>query len=72
MSFLDMGMMVTINQVIAEGDKVVIEAKGKARAKNGKDYNNDYCIIYTVRDGKICDIRENLDSELVTEVFGHG
>ena len=61
-----------ILSVIAEGDKVVIEAKGEARAKNGKDYNNDYCIIVTLRDGKITEMREHLDSELVTEVFGRG
>ena len=63
---------VHIKQLIAEGDKVVLEAKGESRAKNGKDYNNDYCIIVTVRDGKITEMRENLDSELVTEVFGKG
>lgn len=59
-----------ILQVIAEGDKVVFKGKGKARAKNGKDYNNDYCIVVTVRDGKIAEMREHLDSELVTFVFG--
>jgi hypothetical protein len=63
---------VHMRQVIAEGDTVVIEAKGEARGKNGKDYNNDYCIVVTVRDGKIAEMREHLDSELVTDVFGRG
>ena len=71
-SLLEGPIVVNIKEMIAEGDKVVVEAKGKARALNGKDYNNDYCIIVTVQNGKITDMRENLDSELVTEVFGKG
>jgi len=59
-----------IKQLIAEGDKVVAEMLGRARSKSGKDYNNTYCIILTVRNGLIHDIREYLDTELVTEVFG--
>jgi uncharacterized protein len=63
---------VHVKHVIAEGDKVVIVAKGEAKALNGKDYNNDYCIVVTVQDGKITEMQENLDSELVTDVFGKG
>lgn len=69
-SMLEGPIKLQVLQVIAEGDKVVLEAKGESRALNGKDYNNDYCIIVTVRDGKISEMREYLDSELVTHVFG--
>lgn len=61
-----------IKQLIAEGDKVVSEMQGSARSKDGKDYNNTYCIILTVRDGKVREMREYLDTELVTQVFGRG
>jgi ketosteroid isomerase-like protein len=54
----------------AEDDRVVIEAKGRARSKSGADYNNDYCIVITVAHNKIRHVREYLDSELVTSVFG--
>ena len=67
---LEAPIQVHVRQVIAEGDKVVIEAKGEARGKNGRDYNNDYCIVVTVRDGKIAEMREHLDTELITHVFG--
>jgi len=63
---------VDIKQLIAEGDKVVAEAQGTSRSKDGKDYNNTYCIILTVRDNKIREMREYLDTELVTQVFGRG
>lgn len=59
-----------IRQLIAEGDKVVAEMQGTSRGKNGKDYNNTYNIILTVRDGLVHEMREYLDTELVTEVFG--
>ena len=61
-----------LKQLIAEGDKVVAEMQGRSRRKDGKDYNNTYCIILTVHDGKIREMREYLDTELVTQVFGRG
>jgi uncharacterized protein len=61
-----------IKQLIAEGDKVVSEMQGTSKSIGGKDYNNTYCIILTVKDGKIKEMREYLDTELVTEVFGRG
>jgi ketosteroid isomerase-like protein len=33
-------------------------------------YNNKYCLVIAVTDGKIAQVREYLDSELVTAVFG--
>ena len=59
-----------IKQLIAEGDKVVAEMQGTSKSTAGKDYNNTYCIILTVKDGKIREMREYLDTELVTAVFG--
>lgn len=66
----DSGIRVEILSMTAEGDRVVAEMKGKARSKAGKDYNNDYCLVITVADGRIKAVREYLDSELVTDVFG--
>ena len=67
---LDGGIHVRIDTLTAEDDRVVIEAKGSAKAKSGQRYDNDYCIVVTVADGKIRHVREYLDSELVTSVFG--
>jgi len=61
-----------IKLLIGEGDKIVAEMQGRSQNKDGKDYNNTYCIILTVRDGKIREMREYLDTELVTQVFGRG
>lgn len=69
---LEDGIKVTILSMTAEDDRVVIEVKGSARSKDGKDYNNDYCIVVNCADGRIKAVREYLDTELVTSVFGRG
>lgn len=69
---LEDGIKVRVNAMVAEGDHVVVEGKGQARSKSGLDYNNDYCLVFELRDGKIQRVRQYLDSELVTRVFGRG
>lgn len=64
------GIKVHIDSLTAEGDRVVMEARGEAQTKTGEHYNNYYCIVITVHEGKIAHVREYLDSELVTKIFG--
>ena len=64
------GIKVHADTLTAEGDRVVMEARGEASTKDGRPYNNNYCIVITVRDGKVAAVREYLDAELVTSVFG--
>ena len=60
-----------IDNIIAEGDYVVVQQRGTGRrTKSGKDYNNTYCIVYKITDGKIKEITEYCDTELVTSAFG--
>ncbi|MBV8771743.1 MAG: nuclear transport factor 2 family protein [Deltaproteobacteria bacterium] len=60
-----------IDNIIAEGDYVVVQQHGtERRTKGGKDYNNTYCIVYRLTDGKIKEITEYCDTELVTSAFG--
>ena len=61
----------TTDNVIAEGDYVVVQSHGSGRkTKLGKPYNNTYCIVYKVGDGKIREITEYCDTELITAAFG--
>jgi hypothetical protein len=55
----------TIENLLAEGDYVAEQARGKARTKDGKDYNNTYCRVWRITDGKIRAMQEYLDTELV-------
>ena len=55
---------------ITEGDIVVVEARGEMTARTGVAYNNEYCLIYRLRDGKIAEITEYQDSTLCERVLG--
>jgi uncharacterized protein len=60
-----------VDNVIAEGDYVVVQQHASGRkTKTGNPYNNRYCLVYKVIDGKIKEITEYLDTELVTAAFG--
>lgn len=61
----------TTDNVIAEGDFVVVQSHASGRkTKTGNPYNNTYCLVFRVADGKIKEITEYLDTELVTAAFG--
>ena len=55
----------TIENLIADGDFVAEQARGVARTKEGKAYNNTYCRVWRITDGKIRAMQEYLDTELV-------
>jgi ketosteroid isomerase-like protein len=55
---------------IADGDIVVIEARGEMLSKAGVPYNNEYCLIFRLRDRKIVEMTEYQDSTLCERVLG--
>ena len=67
---LEGGIELTPDNLIADGEYVAMQAHGKARSKNGVDYNNTYCHVFRIVNGKIRELTEYLDTELVTRAFG--
>jgi len=64
-----MGTIVPTN-IVAEGDHVVLEGYAEGRmTKRGEAYNNNYCIVYRFRDGKIVHITEYADLTLAERVL---
>jgi ketosteroid isomerase-like protein len=55
---------------IAEGDYVVVEARGDNVTKSGERYDNQYCMVWRIENGKIKQIKEYCDSALVERVLG--
>jgi uncharacterized protein len=55
---------------IAEGDLVVVEARGNNNTRTGMPYNNSYCMIYTVRDGMLHEMVEYMDTDLAIRALG--
>ena len=53
----------TFGEITAEGDRAVLEwqVRGIASA-TGKPYDNEYCGVFVIRDGRIAEVREYLDS----------
>lgn len=52
------GMQPQIVSVTAEGDRVVVEFEGNGVLFNGEPYGNEYCMVFRMRDGKICQVNE--------------
>ena len=67
---LEGGLTITPDNFIAEGDFVAMQARGKSTTKTGKSYNNTYCQVFRIAGGKVQEVTEYLDTELVTSAFG--
>jgi ketosteroid isomerase-like protein len=67
---LEGGITLTPENFIADGDYVAMQARGKATTTSGKPYNNTYCQVFRIANGKVQEVTEYLDTELVTSAFG--
>ena len=56
-------------EIIAEGDRVVVLCRGEVKTKAGADYNNSYCFVIRMRDGKMVELREYMDTALAEAVL---
>ena len=56
--------------VTVEGDRAVLEwqVTGTATA-TGRAYDNEYCGVFVIRDGRIAEVREYLDSQHVADTL---
>ena len=68
---IDGDLVVHVSELIGEGERVVALGRGEAKTIFGKRYDNDYCFVFTVRDGKIHRVEEFLDTALIeTAAYG--
>jgi len=58
------------DEIIAEGDRVVVLARGEVKTVRGDAYNNSYCFVIQMHGGKMVELREYLDTALVDRVLG--
>ena len=60
---LRVGLHPEILHLTAEDDRVAAELVIRGRSKaNGKDYENHYHFLFVIRDGKIAEFHEHLDT----------
>jgi uncharacterized protein len=57
-------------RLIAEGDFVVVEARGRNTTRDGKAYNNTYCNVLRLEAGRIREWAEYCDTLLIETVLG--
>ena len=57
------------HRFIADDDYVVVEASGQNTTPDGKTYNNKYCWVCRIGEGKLKELREYMDTDLVTRTF---
>lgn len=59
----------TVRDVIAEGDKVVLQWDGRSSGKNGTIYHQTYCWVMRIAEGKVREGTAYLDTELISQLW---
>jgi len=59
----------TVRDIIAEGDKVVLQWEGRTSGKNGTIYHQTYCWVMRLVDGKVHEGTAYLDTELISQIW---
>ena len=55
--------------LIAEGDRVAAEAQASGTAYSGFEYRNRYHMLVTCRDGKMCEVKEFMDTKHLLDLM---
>ena len=58
--------------MFCEEDRVAVEASSDGVHISGKRYQNNYHFLFEFKDGLICQLKEYMDTEVVTEVLCYG
>jgi uncharacterized protein len=62
-------LRVVVRDVIADGDKVAVQFESHAAGKNGTAYDQTYCWVMRLADGKVREVTAYLDTELLTKLL---
>jgi ketosteroid isomerase-like protein len=63
------GLKSEIRKVHCDGDTVVVELTNRGKVRNGKQYENEYCFVFELEEGKIRRIREYVDTQKAREIL---
>ncbi|MFF4774699.1 nuclear transport factor 2 family protein [Microtetraspora fusca] len=61
--------VVSAERFVADDDVVVVEGRNHSVTTSGRDYPNRYCWIFVMHDGKVAEITEYTDTQLIAEVL---
>lgn len=63
------GLRIELKRIVAEDDTVAVEFEGTGTRSDGMIYNNHYCFLLTVKDGKLWRCTEYLDTYHYNELI---
>lgn len=67
--YVEGALRITPTSMIAEGDRVAVEAEGFATMTSGRIYRPRYHFLIEMRDGKVWRVREYMDTMHAWETF---
>lgn len=66
------GLSFTVHDMVAEGNKVAVEAQSEGEHVSGQTYSNQYHFLFEFRDGLLVKLKEYMDTVLATDVLCGG
>ena len=66
------GLQFTIHSMIAEADRVAVEAESEGMHVSGQLYQNQYHFLFVFKDEKVFLLKEYMDTEKVTDILCAG
>jgi len=69
-SQLKAGISSSVEKLFGEDDYVIALTSGTAQTIDGRPYNNRYCQVIRLRDGKFVEVTEYFDTGLAGSIFG--
>ena len=68
-TLLPTGLCPDFKSFTAQGDRVVVEFEGNTTTCNGQPYNNQYCMVFILKEGKISQVNEYFCTKLADDVL---
>ena len=63
------GIKFNITGITAENERVAVEVSGQAIHTSGKYYNNKYHFLLKIKNGKILELKEYMDTQLAAKIL---
>lgn len=61
--------IISAHRYIAEDDLVVVEGRGRNSTVGGVRYHNEYCWVFRLVDGRVCELTEYADTQLIASAL---
>lgn len=61
--------IIAAHRYIAEDDLVVVEGRGRNSTLDGVRYHNQYCWVFRLADGRVRELTEYADTQLIASVL---